>query len=305
MSENAEAAPQALQFQPFSIGAAIKYLPTIMKKSPKDLRIVTINTWKGEGLYDWRLQLMARDLYALEPDIVCLQEAVRSTDFQIDTADFLADYLQMEMVYTPARCKMRTVGSRQNTSSFEFLTYSGLAILSSGSIERHWISPMPAHPEDAERLAFSAQIYHNRRLITVTNLHLTHVQDADKLRYQQFLSVLLKYSDIAPSSAWICCGDFNQTIDEKMIESLEKDSNLQINDCYLKGHGELPGATLVPTEQRPENCRIDYIFTMQQKGQSPLQCRNGHIVLNSPDFEGYYPSDHFGVSVDIHFLPER
>jgi endonuclease/exonuclease/phosphatase family metal-dependent hydrolase len=276
-----------------------------MKKSQECLRIITINTWKGEGLYDWRLQLMGRDLYALEPDIVCLQEAVRSTDFQVDTATFLADYLEMEMVYTPARCKMRTIGSRQNTGSSEFMTHSGLAILSNGSIERHWVSPMPTHPEDGERMAQNAQIYHSNRLITITNLHLTHLPDADQLRYHQFLTVLQQNSEAASHSAWICCGDFNQTVDEEMILSLERDSGLQLCDCYLSGHGERPGITLVPTEQHLHTCRIDYIFTLQQNGKSSPQCHNSQVVLNSPDFEGCYPSDHFGVSVDIQLSLEK
>ncbi len=272
-----------------------------MNKYQEGLRVITINTWKGEGLYDWRLQLMGRDLYALEPNIVCLQEAVRSADFQVDTAAFLADYLDMEMIYLPARYKKRAIGSRQDKDSCEFLSHSGLAILSTSSIDRHWADSMPTHPDDSERMALSAQIYHNSRLITVTNLHLTHLPDAGDLRYQQFLSILQQNSGAASRSTWICCGDFNQRIDNEMIHSLEKDSNLQINDCYLSGLGELPGATLVQTESRPEECRIDYIFSMQEKEKTPPQCTNGHVVLNSPDFEGCFPSDHFGVSVDIHF----
>jgi endonuclease/exonuclease/phosphatase family metal-dependent hydrolase len=108
-----------------------------MEKPEGCIRIITINTWKGDGNYDWRMQLMAMELYNLQPDIVCLQESVRSEDYQIDTAEFLADFLGLEMVYAPARLKSRSIGN------FRFSLSLRAGNSFSSTIERQWITSIP------------------------------------------------------------------------------------------------------------------------------------------------------------------
>jgi endonuclease/exonuclease/phosphatase family metal-dependent hydrolase len=262
-------------------------------------RIITINTWKGDGNYDCRMQMMAMELYNLQPDIVCLQEAVRSEDCQIDTAEFLADFLGLEMIFAPARLKTRSIGN------FDFLCHSGLAILSAYTIDRHWISSIPTDAEDPERMAFSAQMYHGNQKITVTNLHLTHIGQQDGLRHKQFASIIEQNSELAAFSTWLCCGDFNCSLDIEKLRPLEKKSGLTISDCYLGGNGRLPSETLVSTCRMPSVSRIDYIFNLHLHDDPPQKCQNSQIVLNNPDFRGHYPSDHFGVSVDINLLATK
>jgi endonuclease/exonuclease/phosphatase family metal-dependent hydrolase len=270
-----------------------------MEKPKGYIRIITINTWKGDGNYDWRMQLMAMELYNLQPDIVCLQESVRSEDYQIDTAEFLADFLGLEMVYAPARLKTRCIGS------FDFRCHSGLAILSSSPIERQWVTSIPTEPEDPERMAFTAQMYHGNNKITVTNLHLTHIGRQDDFRLKQFRSIVEQNTEMAAFSTWFCCGDFNCSLDNGRLLALEKESGLLINDCYLQGSGRLPGGTLVNTGRKPAESRIDYILGLHLPDEQKPRCQNSQIVLNTPDFEGCYPSDHFGVCVDINLSQTR
>ena len=264
-------------------------------KDEGDFRIVTINTWKGDGNYDWRMQMMARELYSLEPDVICLQESVQTVDFQIDTADYLADVLDMDMIYAPARLKSRDI------EKFEFLCHSGLAILSVNSIDRHWLTNIPTSVEDPERMALNAQLYHGNEQITITNLHLTHIAGMDVLRYEQLLAIMKENAEVAEHSCWFCCGDCNCHINNSALENLGSSTGLQIHDCYLAGGGNLPGCTLVKTDRLPAESRIDYIFCLLNQGEQSPDFHNGRIVLDTPDFEGCYPSDHFGVCVDITF----
>ena len=264
-----------------------------MKKPENSIRIITLNTWKGDGLYDWRLQLMARELYSLMPDVLCLQEAVRSDDFQIDTADFLADFLDMEKVYAPARWKSRKIGS------YEYNCTSGLAILSAYDVDKHWTDNLPVVPEDPERIACTAQIQVDHHLLSITNLHLTHLPDADRLRCEQLISVMRQNSGLEDTSIWLCCGDFNLSLSEELLSSIAQQTSQQIIDCYLAGHGSLPGATLVKSNRSSSNSRIDHILILQGRDQTPPRINNSRVVLDEPDFEGCYPSDHFGVCVDI------
>ena len=267
----------------------------MVDKVDGSFRIVTINTWKGDGNYDWRMQMMARELYVLEPDVICLQESVQTVDFQIDTADYLADILDMDMIYAPARLKQRSI------ERFEFLCHSGLAILSATPIDRHWLTSIPTSAEDPERMALSGQLHRDNELITITNLHLTHVAGMDELRHEQLQTIVAENVEVAENSCWFCCGDCNCTIDQATLETLGRKNNLQISDCYLAGGGRLPGKTLAQASRPVAESRLDYIFYLQHLHERGPEFRNGRVVLDRPDFEGYYPSDHFGVCVDIHF----
>jgi endonuclease/exonuclease/phosphatase family metal-dependent hydrolase len=266
-----------------------------MEKPDGCSRIITVNTWKGDGNYDWRMQMMAMELYNLQPDIVCLQESVRTEDYQIDTAEFLADFLGMEMVYAPARLKNRSIGN------FDFRCHSGLAILSAYRFDRQWITTIPTGAEDPERMAFTAQMYCGNQKITITNLHLTHIGQEDDLRLKQYASIIEQNAEAAARSIWFCCGDFNCSFDRERLYLLENECDHRITDCYLSGNGRLPGGTLVKTSRPGAESRIDYIFNLQQDDAPVPVCKNSQIVLNTPDFEGCYPSDHFGVCVDINF----
>ena len=222
-----------------------------MEKPDGCIRIITINTWKGDGSYDLRMQMMVAELYNLQPDIVCLQESVRTEDYQIDTAEFLAELLGLEMVYAPARLKNRSI------DNFDFRCYSGLAILSSSTINCHWVTSIPTVEEDPERMAFSAQTYQGNHKIMVTNLHLTHIGRQDDFRLKQFSSIIEQNAEIAALSVWFCCGDFNCSLDSGRLLALEKENGLTISDCYLNGNGRLPGGTLASTSRKPSESRID------------------------------------------------
>ncbi|HEY6175862.1 MAG TPA: endonuclease/exonuclease/phosphatase family protein, partial [Kofleriaceae bacterium] len=68
-----------------------------------NLRVVTLNLWGTEPPLDARLALAVRQLRALAPDVVCLQE-VRPLDGRAGrtTAEIVADALGMTAHYETA-----------------------------------------------------------------------------------------------------------------------------------------------------------------------------------------------------------
>ena len=88
------------------------------------MRLITLNTWKGDGAYHRRLIAMADGLAAENPDIVLLQECLRAPEARLDTAACLAETLGMDHVAWHGRRKARLVEGR------EFDCTSGVAILS-------------------------------------------------------------------------------------------------------------------------------------------------------------------------------
>lgn len=270
-----------------------------LEKPENCTRLITINTWKGDGNYEWRRQLMATQLYQLQPDIICLQESLQSEDGRFDTGVFLADFLGLNLVYGRARLKNRIIGSAS------VMCYSGLAILCAYEVSHHWLTTIPTSAEDPERLALTALLHKGEHHFTITNLHLTHIGERDDLRLKQLESIIKQNGDAALQSAWFCCGDFNCSLDQERLHELEEECGYAISDCYLEGGGKLPGGTLVDSSRAEDKSRIDHILQIHLNNERRVSCSNARVVLDTPDFEGCYPSDHFGVCVDINFTEEN
>lgn len=115
-----------------------------------NLRVVSINTGKGDGAYHRRLELLSEGLRALNPDVVLIQESLKSDDGSHDTLQFLADRLDLYPSFAPARFKPREVeGVRLNT-------WSGIAILSKVVSDEVIQIQLPMDPSDGDRVSLIA-----------------------------------------------------------------------------------------------------------------------------------------------------
>jgi hypothetical protein len=88
------------------------------------IRIITINTGKCDGWYPERIEWMLSELRRLEPDVIALQEAFRAEEGPMDTAGRLADGLDMDVFWTPARFKCRPLAAGDFVRG-----WSGMALL--------------------------------------------------------------------------------------------------------------------------------------------------------------------------------
>lgn len=157
------------------------------------MRIVTLNTWKNEGLYERRLALMAEGLGELAPDIVCLQECFQADGF--DTARHLAGALGLEAAVAPARHKVRTHEGRRIESA------SGLAILRRNGALGAGRLALPSDPADGERIGQWSDVAPDLRVL---NLHLTHLRgpEAARLRRAQLDGAIQAPVGRAPAFWW-------------------------------------------------------------------------------------------------------
>ncbi len=271
--------------------------------SSDNLRLITLNTWKGDGRYGKRLELMADGLAQLQPDIICLQESLKADNFDMDTAGYLGKELNLNVVFGPGRFKTRTVeGGR-------YPGYSGLAILSRYTSDCRNFTALPSSDDDPDRSLLSARFNIRGVHLVITNTHLTHIRGRDDLREkqliyalkatQQFMDQSVTRGDIQPKNNTLsfCCGDFNFELDAEILRNLQLKTNITPQDCYLKAGGKLFGHTSGFTEGEPG--RLDYILYLQGVGGHPAVFRNGRVVLAEKDDSGLTPSDHLGVMVDI------
>ncbi|WCT14605.1 endonuclease/exonuclease/phosphatase family protein [Mucilaginibacter jinjuensis] len=253
------------------------------------IQIVTINTWKCDGDYYQRRQVLANQLKTLTPHIIACQECFLSEDEKIDTLRFLAEELDMYYHFTPARFKNRLLGNDEVSS------HSGLGVLSAFPIKVFAEFDLPISDADGERKVqqILIEITEQKRLL-LTNVHLTHLQNAVELRKNQLTLIAQKTVDKNVEYN-IICGDFNTTPDSEEIAQFKNQT--KAIDCYETGDGKAPRISLI--ENNTER-NVDYIFALPagRLREYPTVTKSA-IVLNTADESGVYPSDHFGISTTL------
>jgi endonuclease/exonuclease/phosphatase family metal-dependent hydrolase len=175
------------------------------------MRLVTLNTWKGEGSYRQRLSSMAHGLASLAPDAVLLQEALVTADGQADTAEHLAHRLGMQHVAAPARRKPRLFEGQLRMSS------SGLALLVRTAPVASQVVVLPTAAADGERIAQIVAIEVAGQRLWLANLHLTHLPGADALRHDQLMTCLIALRHCAGDEAAVVGGDLNSASDSAAL----------------------------------------------------------------------------------------
>lgn len=239
------------------------------------MRIITLNTWKNEGPYERRLDLMAEGLAALAPDVVCLQECFLAKGF--DTASHLAAALGLEVTAAPARRKLR----RHRGGDLE--SASGLALLHRQPLQAVGQLSLPASPRDGERIAQWADLATDLRLV---NLHLTHLRGdgASALRHAQLDHVLCT---LRTSGALLLAGDFNARSSAPELSALAGSLDPAAAPTLQGGRAE---------QARPDAPAVDHIALVAPKGWRIVRRFRG---LDRPDADGWLPSDHAAVVADL------
>lgn len=248
-------------------------------------RVVTINTGKGDGAYPERIAWLAEELAAMRPGIVACQEVFAAPG--ADTAAALADAFGGRVALAPARAKVRTFGSRPVEST------SGLALISMEPWEETAKVPLPSDPADGERIALIGVTHMGGMPVTVANVHLTHLREADALRAEQ-LRTVLAHPLLARPGLRLVCGDFNTPIRGGVMAAFgEPGSGIRLTDSWLDDGG---ASTLVAHRDR---ARIDAIlFAGEHTG---YEVSGAGRVLDRPQTgTGLFPSDHFGVTAVFH-----
>ena len=259
------------------------------------LSIVTINTWKCDGDYFNRLLLMVEELKAIAPDVIACQECFQTKDENADTLNYLAEQLGMYQTFLSGREKSRYFDGGWRDS------ISGLGILSKLPItDLPPIALPPALNDDDRKIQQALISLPNGENVLFTNLHLTHISDAENTRLLQIekLSSLINQNLTNPYH--FICGDFNATSSSIEIKTLFASSN--ISNLYEEGDGVKPCISLAPAYYDFEPVCVDFMFAQVFPNATKHKVLKSSLVLNqySEAFKTY-PSDHFGIFVEIEF----
>ena len=258
------------------------------------LRVLTLNTWKNEGNYESRLAVLARELGALRPDFLLLQECFRASGprgAQADTAQRLASALGAHLAYAPARRKPRAWSGSLVESE------SGLAILSPLAPSRTTALALPSSNAGGERIALLADYDLGGHRIILANLHLSHVPDEHAVRRAQLDTVLASDWWETPADLKCIGGDFNAVESSIVFRAAPAKSRLRLQSVFT-GRGPCPVTHPMPaTPGRPGRC-IDFLFLLLEDGVPPPRVRSCGRVLDQARGR-VWPSDHAAVMADL------
>ena len=248
------------------------------------MRIVTLNTWKGDGDYRRRIALMGRGLAALDADVVCLQECFRSVAAGADTAAALGAATGLSVVAQEARRKVRTFEGGQVGST------SGLAVLLREQPVASGIWPLPSDERDGDRLTLSVDLSAAGRRVRILCTHLTHLHES-ALRERQVRALLALDDGVA--DAVIVAGDLNAPLRAPELQALQE-------RCFRGIYAAVDGPTLIGARAAqglapppPGGPAIDHLLLL--RGPEAGTLTHPVTVLDEADADGVFPSDHRGV----------
>jgi endonuclease/exonuclease/phosphatase family metal-dependent hydrolase len=260
----------------------------IIAQNADTLRILTFNIY-GAPDSDWKIreQMILEELTLLQPDFIGLQEIVQNPTAGVgpdNRAKLLADSL---FYRTGIRYDFRFAYTHFSWGQYD----EGIAILSRHLILDSDFLNLP--PGLFTRKVLWCRILSPAGIINFFDTHLSH-GDQEPVRIQQVQSIKpfveTKNNDgVAISN--ILCGDFNSIPDSPpiLLLTLPDTNGTVYMDSWEEANPGQPGYT-IPSDN--PNARIDYIFL---KGGEYGQIINSDRVMNQPNANNIYPSDHLGV----------
>jgi endonuclease/exonuclease/phosphatase family metal-dependent hydrolase len=286
------------------------------------MRVVTLNLWGTEPPLERRLALAIRQLQALAPDVVCLQE-VRPLDGKRGrtTAEVIAEALEFAAEYAMA--------VQWDDGVYAHIPggQEGLAILAKSILHTRAL-PLPEPRIGDARILLSAQVATEGGPIWVHTTHLHYRLDDGIARERQVLAVDAAIRELGrdlASPPQILCGDMNATPDSDEMRFLRGLTSLgdpgeqrrtHFQDAWLRLHPE-PGPDDGPEDgitwssenelTRPLRSldidrRIDYVYVTSRKRDGRGTIRDCRVVLTERDGD-ICASDHYGVLADVQVVP--
>lgn len=262
------------------------------------LRVATWNLWWRFANWEERLPLVIEALRAADPDVIALQEVWH--DGTTSSAEVIAEALGYEA---------RFAALVEYEPGLEF----GNAVLSRWPIAGHEVRPLPAEEKgDERRLVLRADVDGPRGPLQVFSTHLNWRMDHSLVRQAQVRTVAQMVADSRPRTyPPIVCGDLNAEPHSTEVQMLTGHrepaaDGVVLMDVWQATHPTEPGFTWddrnpYAASQLEWSRRIDYVMVGWPKARGaghPVACE---LLGATPDAEGVWPSDHFGLVADLRY----
>jgi endonuclease/exonuclease/phosphatase family metal-dependent hydrolase len=253
------------------------------------LRLATLNLLYYPQGDRWRERrpLVERELRALGPDVLALQEVDRS----IDQDHALAAAAGAERTYEVHRA-LHTVRDRYPRH------WDGVVLLvarATGRILFHETRRLTYH-RIVQALGLTRP---GGASVTVVNTHLHHPDgpSGQRMRMRQARAVLGFLQGLPATDATVLLGDLNATPDEPALELLFGEGfRSATREVGLGDPPTFPSGLIAPTIYRGPGVSIDYVLV-----RGMVRVIDARLAFDQPsaDDPGLYPSDHRGLVADL------
>lgn len=271
------------------------------------MRVATLNIWNKTGPWQQRTALIRKQLQALDPDILGLQEVLEleAPGVTMNQADELRGTLAHRAYGAAHDLAPSAMGGQ---------LHFGNAILSRWPIAHEEVFVLPGHDEsDQRRCLLYAVVEAPFGPVDVFVTHLNWKLDEGFIREKQVKAIARIIADKAPDDGRyppILMGDMNAEPQSDEIRylggytRLGESRGVRFTDVWdyaderERGFSfdgtRNPFAALVHEHPR----RIDYIFVRGPDGEGRGVPKNVRLCFDDPEGE-VFPSDHFGVVADL------
>jgi len=278
------------------------------------ITVATLNLRKGEVRWGERAPLLMKQLVALRPHVIGLQEI----DLRIDQGNWIRHRFNDLTAGTSDRESWIDeggwIGQRENNeepAAGESAIYHISNPRDRVSLEALGIMtrlPVIAHAGFdylfRNRVAHRVRVHAGGTFLDFYNTHFHHEQDAagNHVRHQQAEKLVAWMDGHGWDVPKVLVGDFNSPPGTRPVRIIEE----RLGSAYSVLHGQEPSATiptpLIPQEEWPpdwpKGVTVDYIFVSPS-----IRVLDARLVFVEPDPSdpALYPSDHYGLAATIEF----
>jgi endonuclease/exonuclease/phosphatase family metal-dependent hydrolase len=285
--------------------------PATSQPAPaRTLRVVTFNMFHGgaasglsgdNGFLDRRLDLAVRQLRALAPDIVALQEASAGYD-RGDLVRRLASELGLHHAHAPATSRVFPLGLLNRFVVWLIGFAEGPAVLSRFPITGWEVYDLPRCQDRLDpRVLLRVAVNTSWGSLDVYSTHTTR----DICQHRRVAELVASRRGALPS---VVMGDFNAVEDGEAIAAL---TGAGLIDAFRVANPGAMGSTVWQRIAAAESTvirRVDYVFVLPGTAMD-VEVRSSRVVLNTPgmlaDGATLWPSDHYGVLADLELRDRR
>ncbi|MGH8044825.1 MAG: endonuclease/exonuclease/phosphatase family protein, partial [Stenotrophomonas sp.] len=239
------------------------------------MSMVTFNLHHDREDWPQRRKVILRELQALQPDAIALQEVIQKPHVR-NQAAWLARKLgyDYEFVSTDPPGRLKRYGNALLTRR---------PVLSRG---QHLLAPLTDYRTVAHlRIDVDGQAVN----IYATHLNERSDESGSRIRGEQVGDLLKFIADTSGEAPVVIAGDFNALVDASDLSALRQ----RYGDSFGSVHvnNELAQISTLNRHYYGAPSRIDHIFFQQDK----LLAREARLLFDQPYAEGRWASDHYGV----------
>jgi endonuclease/exonuclease/phosphatase family metal-dependent hydrolase len=266
------------------VACALAILPAHAAESPaRGMSMVTFNLHHDREDWRQRRQVILRELEALQPDAIALQEVIQKPHVR-NQAAWLARKLgyDYQFVSTDPPGRFKRYGNALLTRR---------PVMARGE---HLLAPRTDY-----RTVAHLRIDVDGQPVNVYATHLNERSDASggRIRGEQVADLLKFIAASSGDAPVVIAGDFNALVDAGDLSALRQ----RYGDSYGSVHvnNEVAQVSTLNRHYYEAPSRIDHIFFQQDQ----LVAREARLLFDQPYAEGRWASDHYGVWARLQFAP--